>query len=350
LTVLNVGYPFAPVGPDAVGGAEQILSRIDHALVGAGHRSLVIAAEGSDIAGVLIPAALEPGPLDDALRHLAWARHRELISATLKRWQVDVIHFHGVDFSSYLPAVPAPTLVTLHLPPDWYPPEIWRIHSPYIRFNCVSASQHRRCPPGATLIPPISNGVQIPPRSRPAKRNYALTLGRICPEKGIHLALDAATRAGIPLLIAGRVYPYRAHERYFETEVRPRFGERRRFIGPITRRRKLALLSGARCVLVPSLAAETSSLVAMEALACGTPVIAFPNGALPEIVDDGRTGFLVRDADDMSRAIARAGDIDPEACRRAARERFSLDRMIDEYMRAYRSLSELVPPPMLGAA
>ena len=103
-----------------------------------------------------------------------------------------------------------------------------------------------------------------------------MALGRICPEKGYHIALDAAARAGVPMVLAGEVFRYPAHEQYFRDEIAPRLDASRRFIGPVGLHRKRRLLSEARCLLAPSLAPETSSLVAMEALACGTPVIAFP--------------------------------------------------------------------------
>jgi glycosyltransferase involved in cell wall biosynthesis len=140
------------------------------------------------------------------------------------------------------------------------------------------------------------------------------------------------------LLIGGEVFAYDAHERYFREEVEPRLDRRRRYLGPIGFARKRRLLTGARCLLVPSLAPETSSLVAREALACGTPVIAFPNGALPETIDHGRTGFLVRTVEEMADAIDKAPTLSPDRCREAAAERFSLEVMSGRYIALYRQL------------
>ena len=121
----------------------------------------------------------------------------------------------------------------------------------------------------------------------------------------------------------------------------PRLDRRRRYLGPVGFIRKRRLLAAARCLLVPSLVAETSSLVAMEAAACGTPVIAFRSGALPEVVEDGRTGFLVDDVDGMAEAIRRVDRIDPAACREAARRRFSNRRMAAAYLDRYQMLARV---------
>ncbi|HEV2557559.1 MAG TPA: glycosyltransferase family 4 protein [Microvirga sp.] len=349
LTILSVAYPLAPVGPDAVGGAEQVLSQIDAALVARGHRSIVVACEGSAAAGTLVPVPLPREPYDEAAKAGAHARHRSAVAAVLAREPVDVVHLHGIDFHAYLPAPGVPVLATLHLPPSWYPEEALRPGRPDTWFHAVSEAQHRDCPPGPHLLPPIENGVTLG-AARHAKRDFALTLGRICPEKGVHLAVEAAKRAGIPLLVAGEVFPYEAHRRYFAEEVAPRLDGLRRFIGPVGLRRKRRLLSAARCLLVPSLAAETSSLVAREAIACGTPVIAFPNGALPETVEHRRTGFLVPDVEAMASAIRDAARLDPETCRAVGRDRFSLERMVEGYLSVYRRLAGRARDPLEGAA
>jgi glycosyltransferase involved in cell wall biosynthesis len=345
LTVLNVAYPLAPVGPDAVGGAEQVLAAIDRALVEAGHRSLVIGCEGSSAAGTLISVPAETGRLDEAAKRRTHRRHREAIAAARRRWNVDVVHLHGIDFDNYLPA-DGPTLVTLHLPLDWYRAEALCPTRADLWLHPVSESQRARAPAGVGLNPAIINGVDIERLGRRhTKRRFALVLSRVCPEKGIHLALQAAGLADAPLVIGGQVYRYETHERYFEEEVRPRLDAKRRFLGPLGFERKRRFLNAARCLVVPSLAPETSSLVAMEALACGTPVVAFPNGALPEVVDHGRTGFLVNDLAEMALGIRLASTLDREECRAEARRRFPLGRMIADYFDAYRALAAMKAVP-----
>jgi glycosyltransferase involved in cell wall biosynthesis len=344
LTVLSVGYALAPVGPDVVGGAEQVLSALDQALVAAGHTSLVVAPEGSRVAGRLIATAKLPVHIFDRERGAIERRQREAIEQALSEHRIDLIHAHGLDFAEHLPETNLPTLITLHLPAEFYPPATLTARS-NTWFNCVSAAQQRRFPSLPHMLDPILNGVPVDRlRACHARRNFALALGRICPEKGFHLALDAARLAGTPLLIAGQVFPYEAHQRYFSEEIRPRLGRNARFLGPIDFARKRQLLTASRCLLIPSLVPETSSLVAMEALACGCPVVAFPAGALPDLVDPGATGFLVSTIEEIAAAIPLCDRINREQCRELARQRFSLDAMIESYSRLYEQLGLRKPP------
>lgn len=341
LTVLSVAYPFALVGPDAVGGAEQVLTHLDTALTRAGHCSLVVAGAGSKVTGTLISTPTIGGALTDEAQYRVRCEHACRITWALERWPVDLIHMHGIDFHQYLPPPGVPTLATLHLPPSWYPPEVFRLSRPHTYLHCVSRSQHLAVPYGSPLLPPVENGVPVEELSlRLRKRPYALALGRICPEKGFHHAADAARKAEVPLGIAGEVFRYEAHERYFREVLLPRLDNRRRYLGPVGFRRKRRLLSGARCLLVPSLVPETSSLVSMEALACGTPVIAFRSGALPEVIEHGKTGFIVDNVDEMAEAIRAVEAIDPEVCRETARRRFSLKTMAERYFAVYEQLAQ----------
>ena len=344
LTIMSVAYPLAPVRADSVGGAEQVLARLDAALTRAGHRSIVIACQGSKVFGELVGTPPPNSVLDDAARQQARAHHRAAINAVLRDDRVDLVHMHGIDFAAYVPSPGVNVLVTLHLPLAWYPREVFSAARPGTWLNCVSHSQRRDCPPEAGDVPVVGNGIPLEEfAARRPKRRYAMALGRICPETGFDLALRAARRAKIPLALAGQVYPYEAHQRHFEEAIRPLLDRRRRFLGPIGGMRKRRLLAAARCLLVPSLVPETSSLVAMEALASGTPVIAFAAGALAEIVEPGRTGFLVADEAEMADAIREVDRISPAVCRQSAQRRFDAKQMVDGYFGLYRSILNQSP-------
>src|SRR5512141_2354772 len=161
LTVLNVAYPLAPVSPDSAGGAEQVLVLLDEALTTRGHRSLVVAPQGSQVAGELFPIPYISGPFDDTARHDAWEHQRTAIQTALSTTHIDLVHMHGVDFYEYLPPPGVPVLVTLHLPPDWYPSRVFRLDRPATFLHCVSVSQARACPPRPNLLGVIDNGIQV---------------------------------------------------------------------------------------------------------------------------------------------------------------------------------------------
>src|SRR5919197_2252040 len=175
LTVLSVAYPLAPTGSDAVGGAEQVLTHLDAALLRAGHRSIVVACAGSVTAGTRVATPARCEALHAEVREQAQQQHRRAIVRALERWPIDLVHMHGIDFYTYLPPAGVPGLVTLHLPPTWYPAEIFHLRRPQTSLHCVSAAQRRACPPDAVLLPEIENGVPIAAlAARHAKRRFAL--------------------------------------------------------------------------------------------------------------------------------------------------------------------------------
>jgi glycosyltransferase involved in cell wall biosynthesis len=340
LTIVSVAYPFAPVGPDAAGGAEQVLTAIDEALTVEGHRSVVIASEGSTCAGELRTIPRVGGLIDDDIRRRTHPLLKNAIDRTVLEVGADLVHVHGMDFHAYLPAYDVPVLATLHLSLSQYPKEALAPVRARTWLNGVSASQMRETPPEMPRVAPVPNGVRLD-RFQPSTgspRRYAIAIGRICPEKGFDLAIDAARRAHVPIILAGRTFAYLSHQRYFCECIVPRLGAACRFVGAVGCARKRALLSRARCLLVPSRAPETSSLVAMEALACGTPVVAMRVGALPDIVEHGKTGIIVDDVDSMARAIDAVGAIDRRACRQAAERRFGSDTMTRRYVELYERL------------
>jgi glycosyltransferase involved in cell wall biosynthesis len=338
-----VAFPFAPVGPYGVGGAEKVLAELDAALVAEGHRSLVVACAGSLVAGELFAAPMpERALISDSDRRWHRWRFQAAIDRALSKYSIDLIHMHGMDFDQHVLPPDIPVLVTLHVPIAWYRPEVWETYAGRVQFQCVSQSQRRTCPSVLGEPPVIENGIPLPPvRLDRQREDFALALGRICPEKNVHEALEAGTLAGTRVLLGGHVFPYREHGEYFEEKVKPLLNREdvpHSFLGALETERRQRLLARAKCLLHPTLAPETSSLVAMEALAAGTPVIAYPSGALPEIVDDGVTGFLVNNVEEMAAAIHRVHQIRPEDCRAAAEQRFSRDRMVHDYFDRYASM------------
>jgi glycosyltransferase involved in cell wall biosynthesis len=166
------------------------------------------------------------------------------------------------------------------------------------------------------------------------------------------MALEIAARAGLPIKIAGQVYPFSYHQQYFEREVVPRLQRMANatFVSAPTAELKRRLLRDAEVLLITSLADETSSLVAMEAAASGTPVVAFRRGALVEVVRDGVTGFLVEGVDDAATALQRIPEISPAACVRHARKNFSAAKMAEGYLQVYERLVNSHPSDLLTAA
>lgn len=339
LTVLSVGYPPNPVSRDSCGGAEQILSQLDAAIASTGHRSVVVACEGSSVAGKLVPVPRRSGVLDAAALDECRSLHREAIGLALQEHGVDIVHMHGFDFLHYLPPGNTPVLATLHCPPEWYEADAPAPARPNVWLNPVSEQQARKLGNGDRLLAPIENGVCVEAFAGVHdKRGFVLVLGRIAPEKGVHIALDAARAAGVPAIVAGELHEYPEHRRYFDEEVAPRLDESRRWIGPVAFAVKRRLLAEARCVLVCSTVEETSSLTAREALAAGTPVVAFARGALIGTIENGRTGYLATDASGLARAILRADEIDPAECRRVAKSRFNGRAMAAQYLQLYERL------------
>lgn len=336
LSILSVAYPLFPVSADSAGGAEQILYLLERGIVQAGHRSFVIAARGSQISGTLLPTRAASAQITEEDRRQAQREHLTCIAQAISQEQIDLIHFHGLDFCRYVPASGTKMLATLHLPPSWYSAEAFT--DPRISLACVSQTQADAAPKSREYAV-VENGINLIGAShRQPTREGLLWLGRICPEKGTDIALRVAHKLGMPLNVAGPVHGFATHLSYFDDQVRPLLDSRRCYVGPVRRPQKVQLLQEANAVLIPSLAPETSSLVAMEAISAGTPVIAFRSGALPEVVEHGRTGFIVDSEDEMADAVSSVTYIDSRVCLEQAAARFSATGMVERYLALYQDL------------
>jgi glycosyltransferase involved in cell wall biosynthesis len=177
---------------------------------------------------------------------------------------------------------------------------------------------------------------------RAEKEDFLLWIGRMSPDKGPQRAIAAAREAGAPVVLAGPVQP--GQEAFYAQEVEPHLGiDGAEYVGEADAERKRDLYQRARALLMPIRWAEPFGLVMVEALACGTPVIAFPEGSAPEIVEHGVTGFVVEDEHAMARAVARLGEIDPEACRESCERRFGVPAVVRGYEDVYRTAAGCSP-------
>lgn len=333
--ILYVAYPLLPVSAESCGGAEQVLLTLEAEINRRGHQTAVATANGSSVAGQLVATGVARKDVDHFEDRLA--EHVTAIIEYSRQHELALIHDHSGWFWPYARKVAAPVLATLHLPRTFYDAVALATASANVRFNCVSETQAKSFRELGIHPAVIENGIDLE-HFRPTRRKseYLLWLGRICEEKAPHVAIAAARASGTPLIIAGEVYPFSYHQQYFEREIAPHIdGERVKFIPRPNARRKLRLLQKALAVLVPSTVPETSSLVAMEAVACGTPVIASRAGALPRIVAHGATGFVTDTVEQMAEAISQLPSINRSLCRREAELRFSAQRMCDAYERLY---------------
>jgi glycosyltransferase involved in cell wall biosynthesis len=343
MRILFVSYPMLAVSDASCGGAEQMLWTLECEMARRGYETTVAACEGSQVAGRLVATGVAPTVTDVFERRAK--EHCTAVIDAVRAGEFDLVHDKSGFFWRHAGELKVPVLATLHLPRAFYNESLFKDVPENLFFNCVSESQAESFRDLKPMIGVVPNGIAVERFSFEAnKGNYVLWLGRICPEKAPHLAIDAAERAGVRLVIAGRVYPFSWHQLYFDQEIRPRLerlGNRVTWVEVPNFDEKVSLLSRARALLLPTLAPETSSLVAMEAMACGTPVIAFPNGAVPEIVEHGATGRLVSGVDEMSRAIGDASRFSPVAARKVAEERFSSKSMTEGYERLYREIANL---------
>ncbi len=345
--VLFVSYPLLTVSDESAGGAEQVLWNLERELSLRGTRTTVAASSGSRVSGELFATGAPCSRPDDYDR-----RNREhqdaIISFVRQRARegraFDLVHDMSGSFWRHAAELDTPFLATLHLPRGFYSRELFSHIPENARFNCVSESQAQSFADLNSLMGVAPNGVALD-RFHPnyGPRTGLLWLGRVCEEKGPHLALEIARLAGEPITLAGQVYPLSYHQKFFRERVLPelRRASEARFIDSPSLEEKRSLLREARALLVTSQVDETSSLVAMEAAASGTPVIAFRRGALPELVRQGVTGYLVDSVEEAARAIRDLDRISPLCCVRHARANFSSARMAQSYAAFY---AEILDP------
>jgi glycosyltransferase involved in cell wall biosynthesis len=331
--------PWIPVPPPGYGGIEAVVALLCDALVERGHDVELFCAPGSSSAAKVRPLLPRAYP-ESIERSLIEADHVALAFAAFDEAAAqgdpfDVVHDHcGFAPLAMADRVAVPLVHTVHGPFDDDSSSYYSHHASKGSVVCISHSQATMAPDGAPIAGVVHNPIDVD--RWPVglhKDDYLLWLGRFVAEKGPQRAIRVAKMTGRPLVLAGTVQP--RHERFFATEIQPHIdGEQIRFVGEAGGARKQQLFADAFAFLMPIRWPEPFGMVMVESLAAGTPVLAFEQGAAPEIVENGRNGFLIHDEEEMAARVEAAGKLDPMECRRSA-ERFSPDRVAARYEAMY---------------
>ena len=332
------------IPPKLYGGTERVVSWLTEELIALGH-DVTLFASGDSVTSARLqavwPRALR---LDGAVRdpnalHMMMLEHVYRSAADF-----DFLHFH-LDYYpfSLFSRQSTPFVTTLHGRLDL--PEHQPVFDTFSSVPVVSISNSQRRPlPQANWVRTVHHGLPaqllVP---KPVKPSYFAFLGRIAPEKGIDRAIRIAQHCGVPLKVAAKVD--KVDQDYFDEQIKPLIASGNiEYIGEISDKEKSEFLSGAIVLLVPIDWPEPFGLVMIEAMACGTPVIAFNRGSAPEIVDEGVTGFVVEDINGAIGAVDRLGHLSRQKIRRRFEERFTARRMAQDYLSVYRSLSDAASP------
>jgi glycosyltransferase involved in cell wall biosynthesis len=335
-----VAPPWAPIPPRLYGGIEQAVDAEARGIAAAGHEVLLFTTGDSQCP---VPRRWLLPEAEGERMGVAVPEVRHVLAAYAAVEGSDVVHDHTVvgpamasrwGPDSGLP----PVVTTIHGPLDGELADIYRHIGDHVGLIAISHAQSRPAP-DISIARVIHHGVtaaEFPLGDGQGDQHgeYFAFLGRLAAAKGAHRAIAAAEKAGVTLILAGKVRE-RAEKEYFEQEVAPHLSDRIRFVGEVPHDEKLRLLAGARGTLFPIRWNEPFGLVMIESLACGTPVLAFPEGAVPEVIVDGETGFLVDSEGDMADAIASVGELDRHACRAAVEGYFSVDRMVREHVELF---------------
>ena len=336
MRITIIAPPWLPVPPPAYGGTEAVLDTLARGLRAIGHDVLLYTTGDSTCEverGWLHATAPGTAAIGQAAEEIE-RHHVEHAYKAAIEWNADVVHDHTLLGPAYGQRLAVPVVTTNHGPFEGELGPLYR--SIADRVPIIALSQHHAMSARDTQIAAvIHHGVDVDSFPFGAgDGGYALFLGRMTPDKGVHTAARIARDANLPLRIAAKMREP-AEFAYFKDAVAPMLGGSVEYIGEIGGRAKQLLLAGAACLLNPLAWPEPFGMVIIEALACGTPVVATPCGSVPELVTDGVTGFVRCEAEELGRAMQGIRQIDRAACRKAVEDRFSTARMVADHVQLY---------------
>jgi len=344
MRIAQISPLFEAVPPKLYGGTERVVYSLTEELVAMGHDVTLFASGDSVTSATLAPMRDQALRLDPSVKDWIALYNRMVELIYRRKDEFDVLHFH-IDYFplSLFSRQNVPFLTTLHGRLDL--PEFVEVYGTFRDAPFVSISDNQRKPiPHLNWARTVLHGMPATLLTpQPVKQEYVAFLGRISPEKGIDKAIRIATRAGLKLKVAAKVD--NADKAYYDNEIKPLIegNPNVEFIGEINDQQKPAFLSGAHALLFPIDWPEPFGLVMIEAMACGTPVIAFRSGSVPEVIDDGVSGFIVDNEDEAVAAVKRLHKLDRATVRATFDRRWTARRMAEDYVDLYEELAQPMP-------
>jgi glycosyltransferase involved in cell wall biosynthesis len=341
MKIAEVAPLFEAVPPRCYGGSERVVANLSEGLSRLGHEvTMFCSGDSSDSLGATVapitPKALSAVTGDERDFEYDWASHYQLFHKVAERQsEFDVIHFHTNFFHfPFLSLFNTPVVTTVHFRLDR--PELFPLYRRFQSYPFISISNSQRAPlPSANWVRTVYHG--LPSERFPfgdGSDGYAVFLGRLSPVKGPDKAIEISKRAGLKLKIAAKINEW--EQDYFVQKIKPHIdGDTVEYLGTVNEHEKKDLLSKASVLLFPINWPEPFGLVMIEAMACGTPVIAFNHGSVPEVVDDGVTGFVVNSVQEAVAAIKNLPSLDRRTVRSRFEQRFSARQMARDYLEAY---------------
>jgi glycosyltransferase involved in cell wall biosynthesis len=326
------------VPPVRYGGIEWVVSILADGLVDHGHDVTLFAAGDSQTKAHLVTSYDEPPSMRIGL---ALPDLHHALTCFSQAARFDLINDHSGPLGAALGATsPTPVCHTVHGPLTGEPGDVYSLIgqvSPTV--GLISVSDSQRSPlPDLNWLATCHNAIALDTYPfEPGNDGYLLFLGRMSPDKGAHHAVQVARQLGLPMILAGKMHDVQERE-HFDSNVRPYLTDAIEYVGEVSHDEKVRLLQRAMVTVFPIQWPEPFGLVMVESMACGTPVVATRFGAVSEVIEDGRSGVIVDEFDQLAAAVERAAALDPEECRRSATERFSPQRMVGEYVAAYQQL------------